>query len=169
MNKNGLQLNDNEDENNQFTSLFLQKTLDCSQFKQIPTGEIPFDLCCPSQKELLETRTCVDCGIYHGTKKSLIFHRRQCKKRKTPPTSKAVEPATVVIPRMRPQRLAARRQQERMIVWTSRLNDQHVDWFDENELDISDIEGNVTEAGENPMPVIDIDNYMKNPWEDSKE
>ena len=34
----------------------------------------------------------------------------------------------------RPVRVAASRGRERMTIWSSRLNDNHVDWFDEDDL-----------------------------------
>lgn len=88
-----------------------------------------------------------------------------CKKSHT--TKPAVQPAPADNTRLvRPQRLAARRQKEKMVVWTSRLNDEHCDWFDENEIDFD--QEFETQPGENVMPLIHLDDYMQNVWENDE-
>lgn len=161
----GLLISDNSDEINEFTSLFLRLALDDSNLKVGGINEVPFDICCPSLKDLISARTCDLCGIYHATKKSLVVHRSMCKKSHT--TKPAVQPAPADNTRLvRPQRLAARRQKEKMVVWTSRLNDEHCDWFDENEIDFD--QEFETQPGENVMPLIHLDDYMQNVWENDE-
>lgn len=128
-------------------------------------SEVPFDVSCPSLRELIEGRTCDLCGIYHGTKKSLISHRSAC--RRSHPTMVSAQPAPADSNRkLRPQRLAARRQKERMVVWTTRLNDEHCDWFDENDVElVNELE---TQTGESVMPIFHIDDHMQNRWEDDE-
>jgi len=163
--QNELQIHDNSEETNDFVSLFIRARLNDDHLKIGKIKEVPYDFCCPSIKELIAVRTCEFCGLYHATLKSLAAHRRLCKSKSSQRSTSNDPP---IIPRVRPQRIAAKRQKEKMVIWTSRLNDKHVDWFDEDEVEV--IEHNETETGESSViPVVDIDKYMENVWEEVKE
>jgi hypothetical protein len=107
------------------------------EFKVGNVNEVPFDKCCPSLQEIVERRSC-ECGLYHGTIKSMLIYRRFCQAARKRIISQPVQ--TEARP-TRPKRLSAIRQGERMVVWTSRLNSEHVDWADDddeqnNEVDV---------------------------------
>lgn len=93
--------------------------------KKIGFKEVPFDLACPSLKELIGCRVCKGCDVYFSTTKSLKEHQRWCLKKDV----------CVETKRIRPKRVAAVRQNEKLIVWTSRLNDEHADWVDNDYVD----------------------------------
>lgn len=173
----GAQLTDSTDK--KFCSLFLRMALKDEQFKVGIVNEVPFDHCCLSLKDILIGRTCEWCGIYHGTKKSLTKHLPKCS-HKLRNRNKSLEESsnmlvsekrkTVVIS-SRPKRLAAVRQREKMVVWSSKLNAEHVDWFDEdygsdNEVDVQPL--NVVEVEkekDDQFPVFELDSVMRNEWE----
>ena len=113
-------------------------------------------------------RSCQICGIYHATKKSLTAHVKECKKH-LQQTTNALQPTLVesILPRIRPKRTAAKRQREQMVVWTSRLNDEHVDWFDEEEVEETE-DINHSKTGESVLPVLDMDYVMSSEWEDDE-
>jgi hypothetical protein len=55
-----------------------------------------------------------------------------------------------------------------MIIWTSRLNDKHVDWFDEDEVELGiDQDTNVSVENDTSViiPVIEMDDYMQPIWQ----
>lgn len=61
-------------------------------------------------------------------------HAGTCKQKKS-----ITKPKQNVVPLTRPKRIAAIRQSERMVVWTSRLNAEHIDWFDSDEDDDNEV------------------------------
>jgi len=67
--------------------------------------------------------------------------------------------------RIQPIRIAARRQKEKMVIWRSRLQDEHVDWFDNEEVEEQD-ETTDSTVIHDFLPLIDIDQYMEQVWED---
>lgn len=153
-----------DDTKNKFSPLFLRMALNDEKFQKGTVKEVPFDKCCPSLRDIIQDRTCELCGIYHGTKKSLAKHLRICSK-KILLKKKTVE----TVKKSRPKRLAAVRQQEKMVVWCSRLNAEHVDWFDDssdNEVDTHSLsEAEIKAKHDNILPVYDLDQIMKNEWE----
>lgn len=90
--------------------------------------EVPFECCCPSLKEVVSSRT-FKCGQYHGKRPLLCISGRASTKQPSSvheTSNKGQEPSTVKI---KPERLAAMRKIERMVIWTSRLI-SNIDWFD---------------------------------------
>ncbi|XP_037033492.1 uncharacterized protein LOC119072388 isoform X2 [Bradysia coprophila] len=161
-------LDDNSDLNDEFASLFLRLNLKDDKFRVGIRQEVPFDICCPSLKDVIQSRTC-ECGIQHASKKSLNKHIKSClhiKRRKTSTQPKKTSVATPPRPVTRPKRLAAIRQGEKMIVWSSRLNAEHVDWFDEEDDDIamSDIVLPIRENNQDVIPIVDIETKMTSQW-----
>jgi hypothetical protein len=63
--------------------------------------------------------------------------------------------------------LAAIREGQKMVVWKSRLNAEHVDWFDDNddEIDLRSLELPTLNVVQDVMPTYDFDVRMKNPWD----
>lgn len=77
--------------------------------------------------------------------------------------------ATQCVPvRTRPVRVAARRQRELMaVIAMHEENGEHVDWVDEDELDVTGIILPQEEDGDdNPMPVITMEEHFTGVWEE---
>lgn len=164
---NTLIASDNLDLSNKFTSLLLRLRIDDSNFRNQRSGEVPFDLCCPSVKELIKTRTCVRCGVYFASVKSVKSHKRIC--RDPHPALNETFGQQLLMQRrnIRPVRVAATRQHEKMIILTSRINDEHADWFDDDELaniEIEDVPVSSDETERNET-VFDLATHMNVPWE----
>jgi len=69
--------------------------------------------------------------------------------------------------RIRPLRVAARRQRELMVVIAQReLNSEYAEWVDENLVDLTDIELPVA-PGDLAMPTVSVDEHLKSPWSDN--
>lgn len=160
---------DNSELSNEFSSLLLRLRINDGKFKNASSGEVPYDLCCPSVKELLSSRTCQNCGLYFASVKSVKSHKKSCQRAHSALNEEVFgQPLLTQRRNNRPVRIAARRQQERMVIWTSRLNDRHADWFDVEELANVDFEDASLEAeAENPS-VIDMDTHFNVPWEADK-
>lgn len=68
----------------------------------------------------------------------------------------------------RPKRLAAIRQREKMVIWCSKLNAEHVDWFDDasdNEVDVQNLSLAELKTNDNILPVYELDRVMENKWD----
>ena len=87
---------------------------------------IPYDLSCPSTKKDIQKRLCLHCGLYFGTIKSLNKHRRHCKK---PSSNQEIAEQQI---RVRPIRVAARRQRELLCV----MEMQELEWHDIDDVDV---------------------------------
>lgn len=134
-------------------------------FRNERSEEVPFDLCCPSVKELMPARTCDRCGLYFASVKSVKAHKRICA---VPhPALNDIFGLPILSQRRntRPVRVAATRQKEKMIIWTSRINDEHADWFDEDEL--ANVQTENTNDSDNVAgnEIIDLARHMNVPWE----
>ena len=53
-----------------------------------------------------------------------------------------------------------------MVVWTSRLNNTHVDWFDDDDEVLVGLPESSIDESERTATVINIDDVMKNPWDE---
>lgn len=164
-----LTLNDNADFTNQFPSLLVRLRINDQDLRNPRSGEVPFDLCCPSVKELISCRICNNCGLYFASVKSVKSHQTICKANQPALTANTFGKQLLSQRRRNtPVRVAARRQQERMVIWTSRLNDQHVDWFDEEEVSNIEVQEDDDDSGP-PSNVIDIETHLQVPWMDAGE
>lgn len=172
--QDGLRIDSNENSINAFTSMMIRLAIDDTHLREGINQELPFDYCCPSVEELIKQRTCQLCGIYHASMKSLKIHFKWCKTYHATSHENSCRKtiiAPIVAPApirrsMRPARLVAKRQKEKMLVWKSRSNDKYVDWFNEDEvgidmdgLELPDMEEN------NSIPILNLDDHMQNRWE----
>ena len=88
----------------------------------------------------MERQLCSKCGLYLASIKEVSLHEQMHKKQKTTPSDIPSEPPskqsaeTVQPPRLRPQRVAARRQKELLCAFQF----QELEWM---ELDDVDTEG----------------------------
>lgn len=151
-----------------FSSLLLRMTLNDVQFQNPVNKEVPFDISCPSVSELIPSRTCSICGMYFASVKSVKAHKRQC----VAPHSalNASEFGKPILQQRRirrPVRVAAQRQEEKMVIWSSRLNDQHVDWFDDEDLVDVEVEENPETSENDAINVIDLASHQQIPWENA--
>jgi len=90
--------------------------------------QIPYDLYCPSVQTSLNDRVFKTCNQYFASMVMLRSHSTQHKQ-------VAAAPAR----RVRHTRLATRRQREMMVIIANQENGESVDWFDEQDLDLTDI------------------------------
>lgn len=118
---------------------------------------LPHDFACPTVQNDLHKRTCVTCGLYFGTITSLKSHKHHCAKQKQdgPKTHAATDRPIKV----RPVRVAARRQRELMCI-ISYMENEVPEWYDESDVDMTtvlknqhDIPSVTTKAG---TPLNDI-------------
>lgn len=158
----GLRILEPSDEGNTYTSLLFRLSINDKQLRQGDGLELSFDYSCPSLRDIIRQRTCQRCFIYHASVKSLKAHEKYCKTLHLHPTSSQ---RSTITRQIRPVRVAARRQKEKMVVWKSRLNDEHVDWFDEDEVETADdkIDQRETSCTFN---IVDIKEHMQNEWEE---
>jgi len=69
--------------------------------------------------------------------------------------------------RIRPQRVAARRQRELMVIIANVENEESLDWIDEEELDPNEI--SIPEDDDNQtFPVYSISEHFASPWENEE-
>ena len=150
---------------NNFTSLFFRLQLNVDQFRNPNNGEVPYDVCCPSIRELLASRTCSRCGNYFASAKNLKLHKKACSAAHSALNVDSNGSFLLQRRENRPVRLAARRQRERMIVWTSRLNDEHIEWVDED--DLQGVEVEESEASSIIQSIVErsISEHLNVPWE----
>ena len=102
--------------------------------KQYPK-RIPYDLSCPSAKGAIQKRLCCSCGIYFGTIKAVNKHKRCCNQ-----AGQVVEEET----RVRPTRIAARRQRELLCVMAM----QELEWHAIDDVDADGLEEDVADVRE---------------------
>ena len=114
----------------------------------------PYDLYCPSVESCLTDRVCKVCNMYFASqvmlKKHLGVHAAI--------RADAVETmaAAAAPQRIRPLRVAARRQRELMVLIAQReLNSEYAEWVDENLVDLTDIELPVA-TGDLAMPTVSV-------------
>ena len=104
--------------------------------KKYPMG-IPYDYACPSTKECLSDRLCNYCGMYFGTIKSKQQHSTACKPK--PKESKPNEKSAnqiAEVKKVRPQRVAARRQREILCVMAY----QELEWHAMDDVDFEGLD-----------------------------
>lgn len=65
----------------------------------------------------------------------------------------------------RPVRVAATRGNQMLTLWTTRLNDLHSDWMDNDELEDEVVEHLVPNPSVDGN-LLDMNKYMETPWED---
>ena len=112
---------------------------DVTPLKNFPKG-IPYDYSCPAVQNIMERRLYSKCGLYLASVKEVSLHEQMHKRQKTTPSDIPYEPPskqsteTVQTPRLRPQRVAARRQKELLCAFQF----QEFEWM---ELDDVDTEG----------------------------
>ena len=95
---------------------------------KFPKG-IPYDYSCPSTKDNLADSICKHCGLYFGSIKSRQYHSAFCRTKDSLPVGNRTEARKV-----RPQRVAARRQNELLCAMAF----QELEWHAINDVDFDD-------------------------------
>jgi len=108
-----------------FASVFLTQCVNKAVLPRslVSYKSVPFDAYCSSVHPVLQRRTCSKCGLYHASLTSLKAHLRICGTEQ-------------IVPRIRPVRVAARRQREMMAV-IAYNNMEDVEWIEDEFLDVS--------------------------------
>jgi hypothetical protein len=166
----GLKVSERADaDSHKFPSLFVAQTLKFDDIMPRSTGVFkvqPYDLYCPSLQTSLLDRICKVCHLYFASQTMLKKHAGQHRARENVPTQTV--PESTQIKRIRPLRIAARRQRELMAVIARRENahSEDVEWLDEDEVDLSAIIIPGNNDGERLMPVVTMDEHFTSPWMD---
>ena len=154
-----------DDDAPQFLPLFVNLQLN-SVIQQDKMGDFmvpPYDLHCPSVEPFLRKRCCSVCGIYHASLKALVIHMKDCHPKSPPPI--AVTP--VGDERIRPVRIAARRQRELMVILRDHLNGEAAKWLDDVDIGTGQQERDSPAQSRDAVPIIgNIQMWAENPWED---
>lgn len=152
-----------------FPSLFVALSLQVNDVlpKSLSTEYpvLPYDLYCPSVKNVLKDRCCKVCKMYFA---SIVMMKKHCSQYHRANSTPVPE---IVVPRIHPVRVAARRQRELMVIIARGENrDEDAEWLNEDEVDVSDM--NVPEAQDNgglvgeSMPIISLKDHFDNPWQE---
>lgn len=160
----GLRATDVSDpEKQKFPSLFVLMAATVHDF--LPRAAkafkiIPYDMFCPSVQSSLQDRICKHCNLYFSSqvmlKKHVTIHAN-------------VTRVSVVPKRVRPTRIAAKRQRELMAIIAEQENTAYAEWFDEEELETTGLHIPEDERNDDPgysIPIVSIAEHMKNPWEE---
>lgn len=152
-------------EKHKFPSLFATQVIkfdeilprSCRSFKTMP-----YDLFCTSVQTALMDRCCKICHLYFA---SVVMLKKHLPEHRESPNLVATQCVPV---RTRPVRVAACRQRELMaVIAMHEENGEHVDWVDEDELDVTGIILPQEEDGDdNPMPVITMEEHFTGVWEE---
>ena len=131
--ENGLEIADRNGDTSthKFPSLFVRRSIQVEEM--LPRSGMvfkimPYDLFCPSVQSSLVDRVCKICHLYFASLVMLRQHASQLKQ--------------VVVPtkKVRPLRVAARRQRELMVVIAREENRKSVDWMEEEDLNMDGIQ-----------------------------
>ena len=156
--------------NSRFPSLFVQLILDSDVLSpgamKRHAKHVPYDFACPSLHGELQKRTCDKCGLYHASIKSNKSHQRQrtgaaAANAPANATTNAPANAPANAPRIRPQRVAARRQRELMCVIAGEY-----EWLDDDEVDLRDIPRNIPQAIAEPGTPLLPPDAREPAWQD---
>ncbi|BFZ21940.1 hypothetical protein BsWGS_24979 [Bradybaena similaris] len=139
-----------------FPSLFAAQSLKVDDILPRSSNtymSIPYDLYCPSVQSMLSDRICKKCHMYFASLVMLRSHSLTHKQ-------ESIIPAK----RIRPQRIAARRQRELMVIIANEENGESADWIDEDELDLNGI--SIPQDEEiHALPIYSMEDHFASPWE----
>ena len=154
-------------ENHKFPSLFAAQLIKIEEILPRTLCELkilPYDLFCPSVHSNIVDRCCKICNVYFASnvilKQHLVIHRRP----------KQVEPESVPPPRVRPIRVAARRQRELMaIIAAESSKAEQCDWMDEDDLDLTNVSLQSEKVEKRKIPIRSMDKHFSSPWENVED
>ena len=140
-----------------FSSLFVNLSLKIEEM--LPRSAMvfkvmPYDLFCPSVQSSLLDRVCKTCSIYFASLVILRQHISAQHKQVTPSVKK-----------VRPVRVAARRQRELMVVIAREENGESMDWMHEDDLNMDGVIVPDQDNVHDVTPVIPLSQHFKSIWE----
>jgi hypothetical protein len=142
-----------------FPSLFAAQSVkvdDILPRSSNPYRSIPYDLYCPSIQSVLSDRICKKCHAYFASLVMLRSHSSSHKQESIIPPK-----------RIRPQRVAARRQRELMVIIANEENGESAEWMDEEELDLNGI--SIPQDEEiHTLPIYSMKEHFASPWENGE-
>lgn len=143
-----------------FPSLFAAQSLKVDEIlprSSNPYRTIPYDLYCPSVQSVISDRVCKKCHLYFS---SLVMLRNHSLTHKQ-------ESLIVPLQRIRPQRVAARRQRELMVIIANEINGESADWIEEEDLDVKGIPI-PHDKKIHSIPVCSLKEHFNSPWENDE-
>ena len=146
-----------DDGNAQYPSLFVALALDKCMLpprahKLFPKC-IPYDFACPSIQIVLQKRICNFCGHYCATIKSITEHIKTCSKKGNSETNQV---SNSVPAKLRPQRLAAKRQRELMCL-VKYMENHEYEWHDLDDVDTTGLDEPKEISVEDGTPIMSVD------------
>ncbi|GBL99358.1 hypothetical protein AVEN_206775-1 [Araneus ventricosus] len=154
-------INRADSENYKFPSLFAAQILKADELllRSVESSYkvLPYDLYCPSVQSVLPTCVCKHCGLYFASNVMLKKHIIG--------VHKITGKCQPEVGRVRPLRIAARRQQELMAVIAFTENVELAEWVDEDDIDIRGLTIPEDES-DVKMPVYSINEHISSPWEE---
>lgn len=140
-----------------FPSLFVLNSLQIDQILQKKAYKtIPYDLYCPSLKDVLKERVCSTCGLYFASAVMLRDHKK---------IHKNISELHKTGKKIRPDKVVTKRQKECMVVIVHG-EDKDCEWIDEEELDANSDSNILSEASTDAdiCPIIGTEHHLQNPW-----
>lgn len=154
-NTGGLRCTTAKETGARFPPLFLTLSLQRVGDSEKQERGAPYDGHCPSVERALASRVCVKCGKYHGSATSRQAHQRWC--------ARSVQ--SMPLPKVRPVRVAARRQRELMCIIATQTS-ASCEWRDEDEVDVTGLDIPPRDPEESAFPNANIPEWLQSPWMD---
>ena len=154
-NTGGLRCTTAKETGARFPPLFLTLSLQRVGDSEKQERGAPYDGHCPSVERALASRVCVKCGKYHGSATSRQAHQRWC--------ARSVQ--SMPLPKVRPVRVAARRQRELMCIIATQTS-ASCEWRDEDEVDVTGLDIPPRDPEESALPNANIPEWLQSPWMD---
>ena len=148
-----------------FCPLLLQLALNIQpKHKDFPV--IPYDFHCPSVQSQLYDRTCLECGLYHASIKSLtkhckIIHKCQPKQieEKKKASRKLVQAKKIIS-----KRESNNEEELLCIIKYKNAATEDIEWVDIEYVDTAHLEESMNED-DAAMPIIDsVSDWITTPW-----
>jgi hypothetical protein len=150
---------------NKFPSLFAAQTLKPDIILP-PTKScfkvLPYDLYCPSVESSLSDRMCHICHMYFASQ--VMMRRHLGVHRATVGPARTTPVAAVAMQRIRPLRIAAKRQREMMaIILQNEV--EFAEWIDRDNLDTDGMDIPDDNADNNSqLPIMTVEQHLSSPW-----
>ncbi|XP_042896686.1 uncharacterized protein [Parasteatoda tepidariorum] len=143
-----------------FPSLFLSQTLEpivkAAVKQKIGLNsitEIPYDAACPSVEGDIKRKICPTCGIYFASLTCLKDHKKICK-------------SPLQINKVRPVRVAARREKELLVILRNQESEDHAEWIEDDLVDEENLNFSSV-ADESNAELVSLEKHLECPWENT--
>lgn len=142
----------------QFCSLFASYSISINSI--LPSSDLtfniqPYDIFCPSVQTVIKERICQKCGLYFS---SIIMLKEH----------KLIHKQLIETSKIRPKRIAAKRQRELMAIICNNLNDEDCEWLDEDHINTEGliIPDEIETNSLIDMPLVNINDHLTAQWND---